>query len=72
MFRQVFYYFITVVEEGGFSTASKKFYLSQSAISQQIANLEKELNLELFDRHNYHPVLTKEGEQFYQLCLSLK
>lgn len=72
MFRQVFYYFIAVVEERGFSAASKKFYLSQSAISQQIANLEKELNLKLFDRHSYLPVLTKEGEQFYQLCLTLK
>ena len=34
MFKQVIYYFIAVVEQGSFSKAAKKFYLSQSAISQ--------------------------------------
>ena len=38
MFKQVIYYFIAVVEQGSFSKAAKKFYLSQSAISQQITN----------------------------------
>ena len=40
MFKQVIYYFIAVVEQGSFSKAAKKFYLSQSAISQQITKLE--------------------------------
>ena len=47
MFKQVIYYFIAVVEEGSFSKAAKKYYLSQSAISQQItANKVNEYLLE--------------------------
>ena len=44
MFKQVIYYFMAVVEEGSFSKAAKKYYLSQSAISQQITKLEKDLD----------------------------
>ena len=43
MFKQYIYYFISVVEQGNFSAAAKKHYLSQSAISQQITKLEHEL-----------------------------
>lgn len=68
MFKQYIYYFISVVEQGNFSAAAKKHYLSQSAISQQITKLENELGFKLFDRQNYIPVLTKEGKQYYQLC----
>ena len=50
MFKQVIYYFIAVVEQGSFSKAAKKFYLSQSAISQQITKLENDLGFSLFDR----------------------
>ena len=48
MFKQVIYYFIAVVEEGSFSKAAKKYYLSQSAISQQITKLENDLGFLLF------------------------
>ena len=50
MFKQVIYYFMAVVEEGSFSKAAKKYYLSQSAISQQITKLEKDLGFSLFKR----------------------
>lgn len=50
MFKQVIYYFMAVVEEGSFSKAAKKYYLSQSAISQQITKLEKDLGFSLFNR----------------------
>mgnify|MGYP003193267939 CR=1 FL=1 len=51
MFKQVIYYFMAVVEEGSFSKAAKKYYLSQSAISQQITKLEKDLGFSLFNRN---------------------
>lgn len=35
-------YFLAVVREGSFSAAAKNMYVSQTAISQQIASLEKE------------------------------
>lgn len=53
MFKQVIYYFMAVVEEGSFSKAAKKYYLSQSAISQQITKLEKDLGFSLFNRKTY-------------------
>lgn len=71
MFRQVIYYFVSVVEEGSFSKAGKKHYLSQSAISQQITKLEKELGFTLFNRESYYPTLTNEGKQFYELSKKL-
>ena len=46
-------YFIEVVEKGSFSSSARSFLLSQSAVSQQIALLENELNIQLFDRTGY-------------------
>lgn len=68
MFKQSIYYFISVVDEGSFSAAGKKYYLSQSAISQQITKLENELGFHLFDRKSYRPCLTDEGKCYYHLC----
>lgn len=59
MFKQVIYYFIAVVEEGSFSKAAKKYYLSQSAISQQITKLENDLGFLLFNRKTYPNVAVK-------------
>ena len=71
MFKQVIYYFMAVVEEGIFSKAAKKYYLSQSAISQQITKLEKDLGFSLFNRKTYCPTLTKEGKRYYDLAKRL-
>lgn len=71
MFKIYIYYFIEVVKSGSFSKASKKFYISQSAVSQQISNLEKELGFSLFERNTYRPTLTKKGKEYYDLCLTL-
>lgn len=45
-----------------FSLAAKNLYISQSAISQAIHQLEKELNVQLFIRQSKGVILTKEGE----------
>lgn len=65
-------YFITVVEEGSFSAAARKLILTQPALSQQITLLEDELGIKIFDRSGYKPVLTDEGDRFYQGCLRLR
>ena len=44
-----------------FSQAAKNLYISQPAISQSIANLEKQLNVQLFIRNNRRILLTNEG-----------
>lgn len=53
--------FLTVVEEGSFSRAAKRLRRVQSAVSYAIANLERLLSVELFDRSGRTPALTEAG-----------
>ncbi len=55
--------FLAVVETGSFTKAAQKVMRTQSAITQQMSNLEKSLGKRLFDREK-HMKLTKEGEIF--------
>ena len=65
LFRQM-KYFISVVECSSFTEAAEQCYISQSAISQQIRSLEKELGVELIHRENRRFTLTPAGEYFYE------
>jgi len=49
-----------------FSTAARHLYISQSAISQCIHQLEQDLNTQLFVRSRRGVTLTKEGELLFQ------
>lgn len=57
--------FMTVVEKGSFTAAAEALYISQSALSQQIAQLERQLGFSLFDRQNRQATLTDGGRAFY-------
>ena len=59
-------YFCTIVEEGSFTEAAEKCFISQSAISQQIQSLEKELGVKLIKRENRRFSLTHAGEYMYR------
>ena len=59
-------YFISVVECNSFTEAAEQCYISQSAISQQIRSLEKELGVELIHRENRSFTLTPAGKYFYE------
>lgn len=61
-------YFIGIAETGSFSEASRRFYLSQSAISQQIKLLEDELGTLLFERTSHRVQLTESGEMLLPLA----
>ena len=65
-------YFITVVQEGSFSAASRKLFLSQANLSKQVSLLETELGVKLFDREGYRPVLTGIGEIFYREAVKIR
>lgn len=62
-FRQL-EYLAAVAETGGFSKAADRCFVSQSAISHQIAALERELEVALFDRSTRRVELTQAGETF--------
>lgn len=59
-------YFISVAEFLNFTKAAKKFFISQTAISQQIKSLEKNLGVKLFYRNNRSVKLTPAGKIFYK------
>ena len=54
--------FRAVVEEGGFTRASEKLHVSQSAISRQLKLLEEELGTLLLHRTGRGVILTPQGE----------
>lgn len=58
-------YFVSVVECNSFTEAAEQCYISQSAISQQIQSLEKDLGVQLIHRENRKFSLTAAGEYFY-------
>ncbi len=64
-------YFQAVVRLGSFSKAAEECYISQSAISQQIRALERELGVTLLKRENRRFSLTPAGEHFYKQSLIL-
>ena len=59
-------YFITIVDCHSFTEAAEQCFISQSAISQQIKSLEKELGIRLFERNKRQFSLTPAGEYFYR------
>ncbi|WP_170326632.1 LysR family transcriptional regulator [Ruegeria arenilitoris] len=54
--------FVTTHSEGSFSAAARKCNKAQSVISTLVANLEVDLDVELFDRSRRYPTLTQAGE----------
>ena len=55
-------YFAAVVEEGSFTRAAKRCFVSQSAVSQQVKALEDELGCELLQRTGKRFSVTPAGE----------
>ena len=64
-------YFQAVVRCQSFTKAADECYISQSAISQQIQALEKDLGVKLMIREGRKISLTPEGEYFYRKSLVL-
>ena len=64
-------YFQSVVRLGSFSEAAEENFISQSAISQQVQALERELGFSLLERKNRSFTLTPAGEYFYRKSLIL-
>ena len=57
-------YFVTVAELRHFGKAAQRLHIVQPAVSQQIARLERELSLTLFDRSHRQIALTADGQAF--------
>lgn len=57
-------YFLKAAELLNFTDAAKQLYITQSTLSQQIKQLELELNVLLFDRIGKKVYLTEAGNEF--------
>ncbi|MFJ9706847.1 LysR family transcriptional regulator [Streptomyces sp. NPDC101234] len=55
-------YFVAVAEERNFTRAAERVHISQSGVSAQIRQLERELGAELFDRSARTVTLTVAGK----------
>ncbi|MBJ6641841.1 LysR family transcriptional regulator [Streptomyces sp. DHE7-1] len=55
-------YFVAVAEEQNFTRAAERVHISQSGVSAQIRQLERELGAELFDRSARTVTLTVAGK----------
>jgi DNA-binding transcriptional LysR family regulator len=60
--------FMRAAERGSFTAAAADFGITQAAVSQRIAALEKELRASLFDRRAGRISLTDAGRQLYELA----
>ncbi|AXT59625.1 LysR family transcriptional regulator [Aquimarina sp. AD10] len=61
----------TIVEEGNIANSSERLFLTQSALSHQLRELEDRLEFKVFYRSRNKWQLTKEGEELYTLANTL-
>lgn len=57
-------YFKKVAETGKITTAAEALYISAPALSTTISRLEREMGIQLFDRHGNRIALNPQGEIF--------
>ena len=57
-------YIVAIAEAGTFSGAAKKLYITQPSLTKTGRELEREMNIQIFERTNKGVHLSREGEIF--------
>jgi DNA-binding transcriptional LysR family regulator len=60
--------FVAVADEGSFTLAARKIFVTQSAVSHSMRTLEEQLGCQLLDRSGKRVALTPEGEMVLKRC----
>lgn len=63
--------FVEIVDSGSLTAASRKLFIAQPALSNQLKALEKEVGTTLIQRNSRHQKLTDAGKLFYERAKSI-
>jgi DNA-binding transcriptional LysR family regulator len=61
-----FFYFVHVVDRGGFTAAGRTLRIPKSTLSHRIQQLETKLGVRLLNRTSRRFAITDAGEEFYR------
>src|SRR5258706_4855929 len=61
-----FFYFVHVVDRGGFTAAGRTLRIPKSTLSHRIQQLESKLGIRLLNRTSRRFAMTDAGEEFYR------
>ena len=65
------YYYVTVVDHGGFATAGRALSIPKSKLSRRIALLEDRLGVRLIQRSTRRFSVTDIGQTYYEHCKAM-
>lgn len=65
------YYFVQVVEHGGFAAAGRALGMQKSRLSRRIGLLEDRLGVRLIQRSSRRFGVTEVGQEYYRQCLAM-
>ncbi|SFT88476.1 LysR substrate-binding domain-containing protein [Halomonas saccharevitans] len=65
------YYFVQVVDHGGFAPAGRALGIPKSTLSRRIGQLEQELATRLLNRSTRHVSVTELGQAYYRHCVAM-
>ena len=65
------YYFVRVVEHGGFSPAARALDVQKSMLSRRIGLLEERLGVRLLNRSSRRFSVTEIGREYYERCVAM-
>jgi DNA-binding transcriptional LysR family regulator len=66
-----FFYFVQVVDRGGFTAAGRTLQVPKSTLSHRIQQLETNLGVRLLNRTSRRFAMTDAGEEFYRRAVAM-
>ena len=65
------YYFVQVVEHGGYAAAGRAIGMPRSRLSRRIIDLEERVGVRLLQRSTRKLTVTEIGQEYYRHCLAM-
>lgn len=65
------YYFVQVVDHGGFAAAARALGLQKSKLSRRVSQLEERLGVRLLNRSSRRFSVTEIGREFHARCVAM-